>query len=178
MDTWREQLTDHLDGTSRETRSVLRHVGIQGHQDAFGLDDQQQVSRRKISHVRLPPNPAVTSDAPDLRSPERSWRARSYRLAKCGRNIFRQGLADPVQVSQDHADVLQVLLIAGIFDSRLSRQLKGHGASLAGCRIKTDGGEVAPVPREHSLGDLVRAEFLAYVQIVEVSSALLVGGVP
>ena len=39
MNSRREQLTDRLDGAGRETRPVLRHVGIQRHQDAFGLDD-------------------------------------------------------------------------------------------------------------------------------------------
>jgi hypothetical protein len=98
-------------------------------------------------------------------------------VTKYGRNIFCQGLADPVQVSQDHADVLKVLLISGTFSSWLSRQLKGHGAPLAGRWIETDSGKVTPKPREHPLSDLVRTEFSAHVQIVEVPTPLLVGGV-
>ena len=178
MNPWREQPTDRLDGASRETRPVLRDVGIQGHQDAFGLDYQQQIGRRKIRRVRLPPDPAVSPDATDLRIPERSRRPRSHRPAECGRNIVCQRLADPFQVSQDHADILQVLLIAGTFTSRLSWQLKGQGAPLAGCRIETDSGKVVPIPREHSLGDLVWTKFPACVQIVEVPPALLVDGIP
>jgi hypothetical protein len=99
-------------------------------------------------------------------------------VAKCGRDIFRQGLADPVEVSQNHADILLALLITGTVSPWLSWQLKGHGAPIACRRIETDSGKVIPIPQEHSLGDLVWAEFPAYGQIVEVALTLLVGGVP
>ena len=39
MNPWREQLTDRFDGASRETWPILSDVGIQSHEDTFGLDD-------------------------------------------------------------------------------------------------------------------------------------------